>query len=251
MYTSLLDAPVNEELIVLKVTSAHLYNWLQRTGVFIGGRLFRHDEEIDYHPVRVKADKGEVVVPAGLGIKIFIHTDKGEKKPLVEMRKNETGHVESMSCGQGCLAGLKHLGFDYDTKVTFIRVLPHMDYLTVLNFSERTRLSEGEAARIWGYCDGEEPTQFYFARKGKPFVVEEIIGGKKITSHLETHGVQTGSRLILESITQTQEIHAPETNHITVSSPGGLRLYLTPSQAGNVVVKTAAQQDKRDASSSD
>ncbi|PIE63374.1 MAG: hypothetical protein CSA26_12770, partial [Desulfobacterales bacterium] len=117
MYTSLLDASVNEELIVLRVSSGHLYNWLQKMGVFVGSRLTRHDQEIKYHPVRIRADRGEVVIPAGLGLKIFVHTDSGEKKSLVELQKNETGHVEAMSCGKGCVTALKHLGLEYDSPI--------------------------------------------------------------------------------------------------------------------------------------
>ncbi len=243
MYTSLLDAPVNTDLVVLEVTSPQLYTWLQRMGVFVGGHLMRNEEEINYHPVRVRGDKGEVVVPAGLGIKIFIHTGDDVKKPLVEMKKHEVGHVESMSCGKGCINALRHLGFEDNTEVTFIRALPHMDYVTIIDRRDRTRLSEGEAARIWGQCEGEKPTQFYFARRNKPFSVKEIIGGKKITKHLVTHGVHAGSEIILESIEQVQETHNPETTHITVSSPGGLRLYLNPVQAGKIIVKAHIREN--------
>ncbi len=113
----------------------------------------------------------------------------------------------------------------------------------MIDRNERTRLSEGEAARIWGACGEEEATQFYFAKRLTPFVVQEIIGGKKIQKHLETHRVHVGSELILESIAQVQEIHQPETSHITVSSSGGLRIYLTAIQAEQIIVKTAAQSD--------
>lgn len=243
MYTSLLDAPVNTDLSVLEVTSPVVYTWLQRMGVFEGGVLTKHDKEINYYPVRVRADKGEVVVPAGLAIKIFVHTNDDAKKPLVDMERNQVAHIESMSCGQGCINALRNLGFEDDTEVTFIRALPHMDYITVIDRRERTRLSEGEAARIWGQCEGEEPNQFYFSKRNKIFRVSEIIGGKKITKHLLTHGVQVGTELMLESIEQVQQMHAPKTKHITVTSPGGLRLYLNPMQAGQIIVKTLTQTE--------
>ncbi|PID77143.1 MAG: hypothetical protein CSB24_02915 [Deltaproteobacteria bacterium] len=236
-YTSLLDAPINEDLVVLEVADVQLGTWLQRMGIFADGHLTRHDEEINYHPVRIRADLGEVVIPAGLALKIFVHTDE-LKKPLVEMEKGESGHVEAMTCGKGCVKALEHLGLKDDTEVTFIRSLPHMDYITVIDRKDRTRLSEGEAARIWGHSPGQKSTQFYFARRKQPFKVEEIIGGRKLIQHLTTHGVYAGAELSLESIAPVQEMHAPDMEHITISSPGGLRMYLTPMQAGQIVVKS-------------
>ncbi len=243
MYTSLQDAPINEDLTVLDVTDSRLNAWLQRLGIFTGGHLIKHDEEINYHPVRVRTAVGEVVVPAGLAIKVFIHTDDDAKKTLVEMTKGETGHIEAMTCGKGCINALGLLGLKEDEDFTFVRPLPHMDYITIINRRERTRLSEGEAARIWGKIEGLEATQFYFAKRNKPFVVQEIIGGQKIIRHLMTHGILIGSEIMLESITQTQEIHAPDTEHITVSSRGGLRMYLTPFQAARIIVKISARAD--------
>ncbi len=242
MYSSLLDAPVNQELTILAIEKPPLGMWLQRMGLFVGSQLTRHDKEINYHPVRVRGSLGDVVVPAGLGIKIFVHLEDGVKKPLVEMARKEVGHIESMSCGQGCITALAHLGIAENTDVTFIRALPHMDYITVIDRQERTRLSEGEAARIWGAAEGEEATQFYFATRNKPFLVEEIIGGKKITQHLKTHGVSPGRTLILEAIEQANELHAPGEKHITISSPGGLRLYLNPNQAEQIMVRATASK---------
>lgn len=243
MYTSLQDAPVNEDLTVLDVTDSHLNAWLQRLGIFTGGHLIKHDEEINYHPVRIRAELGEIVIPAGLAIKIFIHTDDDVKKTLVEMERGETGHVEAMTCGRGCVNALSRFGLTEGAEFTFVRRLPHMDYITVIDRRERTRLSEGEAARIWGKTEGQEATQFYFAKRNKPFMVQEIIGGQKITRHLITHGITVGAEIMLESIAQTQEIHAPSMEHLTVSSPGGLRMYLTPFQAAQIIVKTTARTE--------
>ncbi len=244
MYSSLIDAPVNTELTLLEVTSPQLSIWLQRMGLFVGSILMRHESEINYHPVRVRGAKGDVVIPAGLGIKVFMHNDSDEKLPLVEMRRKQTAHVESMVCGRSCVSALEHLGIKEGEDVTFIRALPHMDYVTVIDKKERTRLSEGEAARIWGKGEDGVSTQFYFARRKTDFVVEEIIGGRKITVHLATHGVRPGSNLMLEAIEQVQELHTPDTKHITISSPGGLRLYLNPNQAGEVIVKSLDPEQK-------
>ncbi len=119
--------------------------------------------------------------------------------------------------------------------------MPHMDYVTLINGRERTRLSEGEAAKIWGNYPNQGLTQFYFAKKGVAFEVTELMGGPRSVQHLETHGVKVGVSLYLESIDQATSLqgHGPDTEPVTISSPGGLRLFLTPEKAGAVIVRTA------------
>ena len=241
MYSSLLNAPAHTDLVILEILQPDLAGWLKRLGLFTGSHIVRHDEEIIYHPVRIRLKNGDVIIPAGLGLKIIVHTEDGVRKPLVEMKKKEHGHVETLTCGRGCISALSNLGIKEDTDVTFIRSLPHMDYITIIDKKERTRLSEGEAARIWGNCENEEPTQFYFARQGTKFSVETIIGGKKIQNHLCIHGVTPGSTLMLETVEQTRELHKPGVEPVTITSAGGLRLYLNPKQAENIIVKNVVQ----------
>jgi Fe2+ transport system protein FeoA len=242
MYSSLLNAPTHTELVLLEITHAGLEVWLRRLGLYVGSRLVRHDEEVNYYPVRIRGNRGDVATPAGLGVRIFVHLESGERKPLVEMKKNERGHVETMSCGRGCRQGLAHLGIVEDAEVTFVRLLPHMDYTVVIDRRERTRLTEGEAARLWGRDGNGEERQFYFAARNTPFEVTEIIGGRKVREHLKTHGIQPGCSLILETIEQTRELHKPGVEPIAVSSQGGLRLYLSPTQAGQMIVQSAVRQ---------
>ncbi|MGE4560047.1 MAG: FeoA domain-containing protein [Desulfobulbus sp.] len=238
MYSSLLDAPVRTDLILLDVTHPGLRRWLQRLGLYAGSHLMRHDEEVNYFPVRVRTRRGDVVVPAGLGIRVFVHVATGERKPLVEMQRKERGHVETMSCGRGCVQALDHLGLAEEAEVTFIRALPHMDYVTVIERRERTRLTEGEAARLWGKSEDGVERQFYFAPRNQPFGVSDIIGGHKVIDHLRTHGITPGCSLVLESIEQTRELHKPGVEPVTISSQSGLRLYLNRTQAAQVIVKS-------------
>nr|WP_321465113.1 hypothetical protein [uncultured Desulfobulbus sp.] len=238
MYSSLLDAPVHTDLTLLDVTHPGLKRWLQRLGLYGGSHLMRHDEEVNYFPVRVRTSRGDVVVPAGLGIRVFVHVDSGERKPLVEMKRKEQGHVETMSCGRGCAHALSHLGLSEEARVTFIRALPHMDYVTLIDRRERTRLTEGEAARLWGRGEDGGERQFYFATRKQSFELLEIIGGRKVREHLQTHGISPGCNLLLESIEQTRELHKPGAEPVTISSQSGLRLYLNRTQAGQVIVRS-------------
>ncbi len=238
MYSSLIDAPINAELTLLKIVSPGLAAWLDHLGIHVGSQLTRHDDEINFNPVRVRGTEGDVIVPSGLGIKTVVHLETGERMPLTEMRKNDRGHIETISGGRGCEAALDRLGLRLDSEITLLRALPHMDYLVVINQENRTRISEGEAARIWGKVEDGTAGQFYFARRGLPFTVTEILGGKGAQTHLETHGISVGYTLILEAIEQAQEAHAPIERKITISSQGGLRLYLSFQQAEQIVVKS-------------
>lgn len=241
MYSSLLDAPVNTELIVLKITNPVLEKWMQRMGLFIGGHIIRHDDEdFNFYSVRVNGKNGDVVIPAGMVIKLYIHLESGEKIPLSQMQRGQEGHVEIHSGGRFIEKALAQLGLPVDGNIRFIRTLPHMDYLVLINRRERTRLSEGEAARIWGHYPGKDATQFYFAKKDIDFEVTALMGGPRGVKHLETHGVTVGTKLTLESIDPTISLqgHGPASTPVTISSPEGLRLFLTPEKAGTVIVRT-------------
>ncbi|WP_020586302.1 ferrous iron transport protein A [Desulfobacter curvatus] len=241
MYSSLLDAPVNTELVLLQVTNPVLEKWMQRMGLFTGGHIIRHAEDFNFNSVRVHGENGDVVIPAGMVMKLYIHLESGEKIPLHQMKKGQEGHVEIHSGGRFIEKALARLGLPVDGNIRFIRSLPHMDYLVLINRRERTRLSEGEAARIWGHYPGEDSTQFYFAKKDLDFEIKEVMGGPRGVKHLETHGVAVGEKLTLESLDQANSLqgHGPANAPVTISSPGGLRLFLTPEKAGAVIVRTA------------
>ena len=242
MYSSLIDAAVNTHLVLVQVTRPGVEEWLKRLGLFVGSTVIRHDNEFRYHPVRVRGNKGDVIIPAGLAAKIYVHLDTDEKIPLAEMKKKDKGHLELINKrGRHMRAFLDKVGLCEEEEITFLHSLPHMDYITLVNDTERTRLSEGEAARIWGECsaaDTDEDMQFYFARQNSLFTVKEIMGSPKVCNHLKTHGVTPGVVLRLLTIEQSQVLHAPSSEPVTISSPGGLRLYLSPEQAEAVIVKS-------------
>ncbi len=241
MYSSLLDAPINMELALLEITDPELERWLQRLGLFVGATLIRHDREFNFSAVRARGKKGDMILPAGLAMKIYVHIESGEKIPLTEMKKHHQGHLELHSGGKGVEDTLKKMGFAEGEDIHFVRCLPHMDYITIVDKNERTRLSEGEAASIWGYYPGEEETQFYFAKKHQDFTVTQILGGTGRKAHLKTHGVEQGSILTIESIEQASILHAPASEPVTISTREGLRLYLSTEKAGAIIVR--ANQD--------
>jgi len=246
MFSTLIDAAVNTNLVLVQVTHPGVEEWLKRLGLFVGSSVIRHNKEFRYHPVRVRGSKGDVIIPAGLAAKIYVYLDSDEKIPLPEMKKKDKGHIELFNKGGRHIRSfLDKVGVREGEEIIFLRSLPHMDYVTLVDKTERTRLSEGEAARIWGECgaaDTDKEMQFYFARQNSPFEVKEIMGSPKVCDHLKTHGVFPGVMLRLESIEQTQVLHLPRSEPVTISSPGGLRLYLSPEQAEAVIVRNDMEE---------
>ena len=240
MPTSLLNAEPQKQLILHAVQDLSLAIWLQRLGLAAGSPLVRRAEEAAYHPVRIRTSAGDAVVPAGMAMKIFVHGESGLRKPLVEMARGEKGHIEAMTCGRHCEQGLARFGLAVNQEIECIRPLPHMDYITRTAAGLRTRLSEGEAARILGRHAEGEVIQFYFAVRNKEFTVTGLWGGRGSREHLAGHGVREGGGLVLEGIVQAAELHKPVLAPVTISSAGGLRLYLTQAQARNIVVEYAA-----------
>ncbi len=236
----LIDAPINASLKIVEITALDgsiLKEWLAHLGLFAGTVIMRHDDELHYHPLRVRGENGDVVIPAGFGLKTIVHIDNSDiRKPITEMEKGEIGHIESIGGGKGLQKALEKLGLTVDSKVTFLHDLPHMDYVTVIDRNHRTRLSEGEAAKIWGkYQDGREG-QFYFSRKGEKFTVTDVLGGPRAKKHLEAHGVKARNTMVMETVEQAQTLHKPDADHVIISSTGGLRLYLTPERAERIIV---------------
>ncbi len=243
MYYPIIDAPINKELELIKVKGESTRKWLRHLGLFEGANIIRHGDDVQYRPVRVRGTLGDVVVPSGFGIKTIVHLDYSDTRcPLTEMPRKSRGHIETIAGGVGVREGLKTLGLVEDGPIHFVRTLPHMDYVTIINHRQRTRLSEGEAAKIWGEYNGNKKAgiagQFYFSRKGEEFVVRGILGGRQSEAHLASHGVQKGDKLYVETVEQAQEVHRPIASPIVVSGSGGLRLYLSPGQAAKIVVKT-------------
>ena len=120
------------------------------------------DQEVLVRPVRVRGPKGEAVLGGGMAMKVVVHADDGRKLPLAEMGANETGHIEGITGGPGLSGALSVLGLGISDRVCFLRTLPPMEYITLLESGIRVRLTEGMAAKIWGRTTGE-PLQYISA----------------------------------------------------------------------------------------
>ncbi|MCP4114568.1 MAG: ferrous iron transport protein A [Desulfobacteraceae bacterium] len=203
--------------------------------------MTRLDEEILVKPVKVKGPTGERILGRGMATKVVAHLDDGRKLPIAELKPGESGHIEGIVGGTGLADALSTLGLKNDDKVSFVRVVPPMEYtVLVVSSGQRVRLSEGVAAKIWGTMKGRE-LQFCSAARGEEFHVKKVLGGQRAQRAVFMHGnIEAGSLLRLEGVApaETFNMHR-EIDPVVIMTHGGLRLILEKTSCTAILVEKA------------
>ncbi|MBC2733566.1 MAG: ferrous iron transport protein A [Desulfobacteraceae bacterium] len=241
MYIPLTDAPADKPLVLVKVADPNLALRLKRMGLFAGSKIVRLGQEVLVQPIRVRGPKGDAVLGGGMAMKIVVHLNDGRKLPLAEMQPGETGHIEGLTGGTGLAGALETLALKLNDRIHVVRKLPPMEYIAVIEGAGRVRLTEGMAAKIWGRMQARL-LQFVSARAGEKFQVEKILGGTKARRMLRTRGIEPGKVLILEGVAQAQSLQVGVRNPVVISSREGLRLFLTPSDGKQILVRGAGTE---------
>ncbi|BBO84062.1 hypothetical protein DSCO28_46280 [Desulfosarcina ovata subsp. sediminis] len=237
MKISLTHAPFDRQLIISDITEAGVETLLSRLGLFRGDKFVREDEEVLLHPVRLRGEKGEVVLGGGMATRVIVHLDDGRRMPLTDMRTGQRGHIEGTTCSANLTEALNVLGLNEDEEVVYLRQLPSMDYTVAVGKSGRTvSIQEGMAAKIWGRI-GERRLQFVSAGKGQPFFVEKILGGLRSTKALEEKGIAVGHTINLEAVAPAQIFNMAVQEAVVISTDDGLHLHLRPGQAERILVE--------------
>jgi Fe2+ transport system protein FeoA len=235
--TSLSDAPFGKSLMLVKVENANLEMRLRQMGLFEGSLLTRLDEEAAIHPVRVQGPRGEFILGGGMASRVIVHKDNGARLPLTELKAGERGHIEGIVSGDALAKTLKILGAEENDEIIFVREIPPMEYITVVEKGGRIRLNEGMAAKIWGRVK-EAHRQFACIGVGEPFEVADILGGKNAGEMLSRQGIVPGKMLMLESVEPAKILFMTRQNPVPViiSTPDGLRLFLQKKEGGQIFV---------------
>lgn len=238
MFTTLAKAPKGQPLTIKKITHDHLEKNLASMGLFPGSVVTVMDEEVNIQTVRVRGPQGEVLLSGGMGGKIVAHLDDGRKVPLPELNPGEQGHIEGVTGGQGLHEALSALGLKENDSIEMIRLMPPMEYITVIEGRGRVRISEGMAAKILGNMLGRE-YQFASAQVDTPFTVTRLIGGKRALHAIASLSIEPGKTLKLESVEQAKNIGNYGLDRIVTHSSEGLRIFLRKDQAENITVSHA------------
>ena len=236
MYQTLINAPFEKSLILVKVADQSLALRFRNMGIFEGMELIRVNEDVKLHPVRVEGSKGVAIIGGGMSSKIIVLLNDGRKSSLSEMEPDETGFIAGLTGGSGLSGALKVLGFEKNKKITLIRRLPPMEYITFIEKKGKIRLTESMAAKIWGEMD-KKMCQFNFAQKKKKFFVKSILGGQNAFEMLRSRGVETETILTLEGVTPARNLYMCKKNPIIISTKDGLRLFLKEKDCEQIFIK--------------
>lgn len=236
MQMPLTNAAFDKPLTVAAITNGKLEAMLAHLGLFPGRVVFRQNEEILRHPVRVRSRRNEVVLGGGMAMRVIVHLDDGRRMPLSDMEPGQTGHIEGTTCSGMLSESLEVLGLCDDESITCIRKLPHMDYTIRVDPDRRERITEGLAAKIWGRA-ADRSVQFISAGKDQEFVVEKILGGSRSFNALGEKGISPGKTIVLESVAPAQTLAMTHHEPVVITTDDGLHLHLKPGQAKRILVE--------------
>lgn len=233
---ALKDAPYNTPLKVAAITNDALARELARTGLHEGVELVKSDREIDLATLRVRGPKGDALLSGKMASIIMVHLDDGSKAPLLDLRPGDQGHVEGLTATTPITKAFSTLGLKENDRITLIRRLPPMDYITLVDGRKRIKISEDVAAKIWGRM-GDVDLQFCSSRKGVPFEILQLFGGPPRQAQMKSMGLIEGHKLVLEGVEQTQTVSLGQQHPVAITTKDGLRVLLHPQAARETWVR--------------
>lgn len=232
-WISLKNAPFDTPLMLANIENDTLAARLQHIGLYEQTEIIRLDESLEVHSLRIRGPRGDVILGGGMGVKTIVHLDDGRRLPLIDMEPGDTGHIEGFTGGTSLVHTLEVLGFREDSPITLIRKLPPMDYITLILKGDRIRLSEGDAAKLWGSVQDVE-MQYSLAPVEKEFIVKEILGGKRAQERIRGRGIRPGSILMLEGVEQAQSVQLTRHGGLVISTRDGLHLHLPEGEGDRI-----------------
>ena len=237
MLISLSKAPFGQPLVLVKIKSENFADRLRHIGLFEQSEIVRLDENVPIQSIRIRGTEGDAILGGGMGLKTIIHLDDGRKLPLLDMEPGESGHLEGITCGEALAHTLEVLGFSLDDPITLVRKLPPMEYVAITANGSRLRLSEGDAAKLWGEVDNRQ-VQFSLAPIGKKFKITELLGGKRSRKKITNMGITSSSILSLEGVEQAQFLHIGDgaKTDVVITSHDGLHLHLPQHEGEQILV---------------
>ena len=230
------EAHAGDILRLVRISDSKLEENLNRIGLSPGSTFVKFSkEEIGYQSVRVRGEKTNVILGGGMSAKIIVTRADGSKTPLSGMNSKEEGKIEALSGGPKLHETLETLGLKIGDRIKFLRKLPPMEYVAVLDKKRHLHLQEGIASKIWGVTENRE-IQFTSARVWKEFKVSKLLGGTRAQRYLTSLGIKPGTSLILIGIEEGKRIGYGPKGHLAIETRDGLHIYLGPIEADSIYV---------------
>lgn len=236
MFTNFIHAPHGSSLCIERINSEQLEKELFRMGITVGNTVYRMNAELDLHTVKIRHKGGDTVLSGGMGGKVLGHLNDGRIIALTEMKVGEKGHIETVEGGEDLLSTMKSLGLEHGQEFEMIRILPPMEYITLINGKRRERLSEGMAAKILGTLENGEHCQFANTCAGSKFTVEKVIGGENAQKIMAAFNIRSGDILVLELVENAPVFKLSQGDRFILTNKAGLRIYLKKDQAEAIIV---------------
>ncbi len=230
------EARSGDILRLVRISDSKLEENLNRIGLSPGSTFVKFSkEEIGHQSVRVRGEKTNVVLGGGMSAKIIVTMADGSKTPLSEMNPKDEGKIEALSGGPKLHETLETLGLKIGNRIKFLRKLPPMEYVAVIDKKRHLHLQEGIASKIWGVTENQE-IQFTSARVWKEFKVSKLLGGFRAQRYLASLGIKQGTSLILIGIEEGKRIGYGPKGHLAIETKDGLHIYLGPVEADSIYV---------------
>jgi Fe2+ transport system protein FeoA len=230
------EAHAGDILRLVRIMDSKLEKGLNRIGLSPGSTFVKFPkQEMERQSVRVRGEKTNVVLGGGMSAKIIVTRADGSKTPLSEMNSKEEGKIEALSGGPRLHETLETLGLKIGDRIKFLRKLPPMEYVAVLDKKTHIHLQEGIASKIWGVTENRE-IQFTSARVWKEFKVSKLLGGTRAQRYLTSLGIKPGTSLILTGIEEGKRIGYGPKGHLAIETKDGLHIYLGPVEAASIYV---------------
>ena len=233
------EAPEGDVLRLVRIDAKELAENLQRIGLEPGTRLLRlPKEECSCRSVRVQGPEGNRILGGGMSAKIIVKRPDGSKTPLSLMKPKEKGQIDALTGGPGLRDTAKTLGFSEGTGIVFVRLLPPMEYITVVDKRKYLHLQEGIASKIWGISEGTEK-QFTSSGNWKDFTVTKLLGGARAKGYLKNLNIAPDKTLLLVGIEPGKHVSFGPRNHLAIETMEGLRIYLGRNESKAIFVEKA------------
>ncbi len=229
------EAPFDQPLELTMFSCSRLARQLNKMGLELHSEIIRLDESLAVQTMRIESEHGPRILSGGMGLKTVVHLDDGRRVPLHDMEAGETGHIEGATGGRDFAKALSSLDLHENDQITLIRKLPPMEYLVTLNHGKTICLSEGDAARIVGLCNGEK-SQFSLAPSRNDFKVTALLGGVKSVSRLQKFGIEEEVTLTLKNVRARQTVTISGEHQLMINSRDGLHLHLPYSAGKDIFV---------------
>ena len=230
------EAHAGDVLRLVRVGRQDLVDDLDRIGLTPGSKLVKFPKEA-LSSVRVQDPGGNSrILGGGMSAKIVVERADGSKTPLSEMKPKERGKINALTGGPGLRETLKTIGFSVGDEILFMRLLPPMEYIAVVDKKKHIHLQEGIASKIWGISEGTEK-QFTSSGKWKDFSVTKLLGGHRAHGYLDHLHIAPGTQLVLIGIEPGKHIAFGPREHMAIETMDGLRIHLGPNEAKVIVVE--------------